>query len=279
MKPNIGPDTKLCMSLAGRPGTFGSLFHNALYETLGLDYIYKAFSTTDLEGAIRGIRALSIRGCAISMPFKEAVIPLIDGLHGSAAAIESVNTIVNNEGVLTGYNSDYSAVRALIGDMALAKDAPFLLRGSGGMAKAVGAAFRDSGFTNGKIVARNRTKGQKLAAALGYQWTDRLDEADAALLINVTPIGMEGPDVSALSFPPALVERCQWVFEVVAKPVETPLLLMAQSLGKPVTTGAQVATLQALEQFVLYTGISPAPAQVEAAEKIARQSVSKQVRR
>ncbi|RZL77094.1 MAG: shikimate 5-dehydrogenase, partial [Sphingomonas sp.] len=59
-KPLIGPTTRLCMSLAARPGTFGTRFHNRLYEVLGLDFVYKAFSTQDLEGAVRGIRALDI---------------------------------------------------------------------------------------------------------------------------------------------------------------------------------------------------------------------------
>ena len=102
MKPLIGRDTRLCMSLSARPGNFGSRFHNRLYDLAGLDFVYKSFSTTDLEAAIGGIRALDIRGCAISMPFKEAVIPMLDGLAQSASAIDSVNTIVNDDGVLTG---------------------------------------------------------------------------------------------------------------------------------------------------------------------------------
>ena len=141
MKPPIGRDTRLCMSLAARPGNFGSRFHNRLYERLGLDYVYKAFTTTDLEGAVRGIRALGIRGCAVSMPFKEAVIPLLDALAGSAAAIDSVNTIVNDDGRLTGYNTDYSAVRDLLDRAGVDPALPFALRGSGGMAKAVAAAL------------------------------------------------------------------------------------------------------------------------------------------
>jgi hypothetical protein len=114
MKPPIGRDTQLCMSLSARPGNAGSRLHNALYEEMGLDFVYKSFSTTDLPAAIGGVRALSIRGCAVSMPFKEAVIPLIDALEPSAAVIESVNTIVNDGGVLTGYNTDYVAVRDLL---------------------------------------------------------------------------------------------------------------------------------------------------------------------
>ncbi len=62
MKPPIGRDTRLCMSLSARPGNAGSMLHNRLYELLELDYVYKSFSTTDLPGAVRGIRALGIRG-------------------------------------------------------------------------------------------------------------------------------------------------------------------------------------------------------------------------
>src|SRR6185295_1689302 len=100
MKPTIGRETTLCMSLAARPGRFGSRFHNHLYEALGLDYVYKAFSTTDLPAAIGGVRALGIRGCAVSMPFKEACMAFLDALAPSARAIDSVNTIVNDAGRL-----------------------------------------------------------------------------------------------------------------------------------------------------------------------------------
>jgi shikimate dehydrogenase len=105
-KSSISRETKLCMSLAARPGNFGTRFQNHLYGELGLDYIYKAFTTNDLSAAIQGSRVLGIRGCAISMPFKEACISMLDELDSSAAAIGSVNTIVNNEGRLHGYNTD-----------------------------------------------------------------------------------------------------------------------------------------------------------------------------
>ena len=98
--PILNKDMTLCISLAGRPSNLGTRFHNSLYDELGLNFIYKAFTTDDLEGAVRGIRALGIRGCSVSMPFKEAVIPLVDELEPSAAAIESVNTIVNAGGRL-----------------------------------------------------------------------------------------------------------------------------------------------------------------------------------
>jgi shikimate dehydrogenase len=266
MKPPIGPTTRLCMSLAARPGTFGSRFHNHLYDALGLDYVYKAFTTTDLEGAVRGIRALGIRGCAISMPFKEDVIPLLDGLRDSAAAIDSVNTIVNDDGTLLGYNTDYSAVRALVETLSRA---PFLLRGSGGMAKATATALVDAGFADGVIVARNAARGDALAAALGCTWQAEGDALTAPVLVNVTPLGMTGADADALAFTPAQVEAADVVIDVVAKPVETPLLRLAHRLGKRVVSGAEIAKLQALEQFVLYTGVRPSDEQAAAAEAYA----------
>ncbi len=269
MKPPIGRDTRLCMSLAARPGNFGSRFHNRLYERLGLDYVYKAFTTTDLEGAVRGIRALGIRGCAVSMPFKEAVIPLLDALAGSAAAIDSVNTIVNDDGRLTGYNTDYSAVRDLLDRAGVDPALPFALRGSGGMAKAVAAALRDRGHRDGTIVARNEAKGRALADSYGFDWRAEVD-GGTAVLVNATPIGMTGGDEDALAFPPDAIARCAVAFEVVAIPAETPFLRAARERGKITIAGADVAVLQALEQFILYTGARPSDADVAHAAAFAR---------
>ena len=117
---DITRDTTLCISLSGRPSNLGTRFHNFLYDELGLDYIYRAFTTTDIAAAVGGIRALGIRGAGISMPFKAAVIPLIDSLDDSASVIESVNTIVNTDGHLRGYNTDYSAVATLLDERASA---------------------------------------------------------------------------------------------------------------------------------------------------------------
>jgi len=268
-KPPVGRDTRLCMSLSGRPGNAGSRLHNYLYEAMGLDYVYKSFTTSDLPAAIGGIRALGIRGCAISMPFKEAVIPLIDVLEPSAAVIESVNTILNDDGYLTGYNTDYSAVRTMLRASPADPAKPFLLRGSGGMAKAVAAALRYAGFTQGMIVARNPVSGPALAAQYGFQWLPQLPEQGAPLLVNVTPLGMEGADAKAMAYPQAMVEAADMVIDVVAQPALTPLIRAALAAGKPVITGAEVVVLQAVEQFTLYTGVEPDRALVIEAARFA----------
>lgn len=264
-------DTILCISLAGRPGTFGVRFHNHLYQQLGLDYYYKAMTTDDLPSAVAGIRALGIRGCGVSMPYKEACIALVDELDPSAAAIASVNTLVNSAGHLKAYNTDYLAVRQLIERHGLDPAQAFALRGSGGMAKAVACALRDAGFARGTIVARNELAGRRLAEQCGYVWQAQLGALRPALLVNVTPIGMAGgAEAQQLAFAPEAIAAAQTVFDVVAMPARTPLIVQAEAQGKRLISGLEVIALQALEQFVLYTGVRPTAAQVAAAVEYAR---------
>lgn len=269
--PILNKDMTLCISLSARPSENGTRFHNFLYGELGLNWIYKAFAPTDLDQAIAGVRGLGIRGCAISMPYKEDVIALVDRMDPSATAIDSVNTIVNDDGVLTAHNTDYTAIAALIARHRIDPGSTVLLRGSGGMAKATAAAFRDAGFGRVTVVARNETAGRALADLYGFAWAAEVEDRTADVLVNVTPIGMAGgPEESALSFPITAVHAAGTVFDVVALPAETPLVAAGRAAGRAVITGAEVATLQALEQFVLYTGIRPSDAQVRAAEEFMR---------
>lgn len=267
MRPPLSKDTLLCMSLAGRPGTFGTRFHNHLYDALGLDYVYKAFTTDDLPAAVGGVRALGIRGCAVSMPFKEDVVPLVDELDPSAAEIASVNTIVNTDGHLKAFNTDVIAVAALLRERDVPADRPVLLRGSGGMARAVAFALRDAGSRDVTVVARNERSGPALAEDAGVAWVAAPDpDARGVVLINATPVGMAGGTESEdLAFPGPVVDAAAAVLDVVASPPETPLIARARAAGVPVVTGAEVIALQALEQFVLYTGVRPTDAQAAAA--------------
>jgi shikimate dehydrogenase len=271
MRPPLSKDTTLCISLAARPSNIGTRFHNHLYDRLGLDFIYKAFTTTDISAAIGGVRALGIRGCSVSMPFKEAVIPLVDKVEPSAQAIRSVNTIVNDNGHLSASNTDYLAVQRLIDDHELNPDDAVLIRGSGGMASAVGAAFRDSGFHSGIVVARNPEAGRALAERLGYEYTPDVGTRTAPIIVNVTPIGMAGgPEASEKPFDDATIAEANVVFDVVALPSETPLIKAARAMSAKVITGAEVIALQAAEQFERYTGVRPTTDQVAEASAISR---------
>jgi len=274
--PILNKDMKVCISLAQRPTNIGTRFHNFLYDELKLNYIYKAFTTQDLEGAVRGIRALGIRGASISMPFKEAIIPMLDFLEPSAKAIESVNTVLNIDGKLVGSNTDFEAVLTLVNHAlengsGIDRSAQIIVRGSGGMAKAVVAAFKQADFSNLTVTARNQEAGSTLAVKYGYSFdAAALNIPGFDLLVNVTPVGMTGANESELSFSNEMIAAASTVFDVVAFPVETPLVSEASAQGKHLITGAQVIALQAAIQFEKYTGVKITPEQISRASEFSR---------
>lgn len=295
--------TRLCISLAARPSNVGTRFHNFLYAELGLNFVYKAFTTGDLAGAVTGIRALGIRGCGVSMPYKQDVIGMLDALDPSAEAIGAVNTIVNDDGRLTGYNTDVLAVQALLPDGAGGSGSgpggtgsglrgvggrSALVAGSGGMASAVVAALRRSGYARITVAARNGSTGRALAARFGAEWVPAAGEHTAHVLINATPVGMGAPGRGAttdgpgdpaaaeLPFPRHAVAAADTVMDVVAAPPRTPLIVLAEEPGtaeesaRRVITGDTVMALQAAEQFRLYTGVRPDDDQVRRAREYSR---------
>lgn len=257
MAREISKDFTLCISLAARPSNIGTRFHNFLYEALDLPFIYKAFAPIDIANAVLGVRGLGIRGAAVSMPYKAAVIPLLDEIDASAAEIGAVNTIVNTDGHLHGYNTDVIAVEQLLATNRVRPDLPVALLGSGGMASACAAALARGGFSNVTVVARNATAGCALADRHGWSWTDHAEPRYSTLL-NATPIGMAGgADSAAMPVAPEVVEHADTVFDVIAYPPDTPLMRFAADRAKHCISGADVMVLQAVEQFELYTGIRP----------------------
>lgn len=270
----VDKDTVFCMSLAARPGNHGNRFHNHLYGDLGLNWLYKSFTSSDIAATMAGVRSLGIRGVSVSMPYKESCMEFLDQLDPSARAIDSVNTIVNDDGVLTGYNTDFIAVRAMLAEHQVPSDSSFALLGSGGMAKAVLAALHDAGFDDGQVVAPfDIDRGLALADRYGVQAVTALGDRHPRFLLNATPVGMTGgPDASALAFERSAIENCESVFDVVYLPPDTPLVRLARSLGKRVLTGDEVMRRQSLEQFILYTGVTPTPEQIDAAEAYASAS-------
>lgn len=269
--PILNKDMTLCISLSGRPSNIGTRFHNFLYEELELNFIYKAFSTEDLAGAIAGVRALGIRGCSVSMPFKEDVMAMVDEIEPSAAAIESVNTIVNANGRLVASNTDFEAIATLIARHELDKNHSVLVRGSGGMAKAVVAAFRDAGFDDLTVLARNEAAGLELAQKYNYKHVVADPEPGHQIIVNVTPLGMNGAQSEIQSFSDDHIGAAEAVFDVVAFPSQTPLIIAAEKAGKKVITGAEVIALQAAAQFEKYTGHSVTDEQVARASEFSRQ--------
>jgi shikimate dehydrogenase len=266
----VDRDTVMCMSLAARPSDHGNRFHNWLYAELGLNYLYKSFTSRDIGATVAGVRSLGIRGVGVSMPYKESCMEHLDRIDPSAAAIESVNTIVNDDGVLTGYNTDYLAVRAMLERVAPQR---FLLLGAGGMGKAVLAALTDAGFSDGAVLVppgRGTARAEALAARYGVSVVDDAVAFGATMLVNASPVGMAGgPEAGTLAFGPDAVGSARTVLDVVYLPVVTPLVAAGRAAGLTVLQGDEVMMRQAAEQFVLYTGVRPSDEQLVAAEAYA----------
>jgi shikimate dehydrogenase len=255
----INKETQLCISIAEKPSNFGTTLHNMAYEALDLNFIYKAFEISNLEGAIAGVRALGIRGCSVSMPFKQAVIPLLDVLDETAERTGAVNTIVNDGTFLTGFNTDLIGARLVLTSLIPKSEERILVLGAGGVARAILVALREMGCSN--VVVANRDLGKitslkTIMNCSAIPWLAR-QERQVQLLINATSIGMT-PDVQNMPVDIEFINSTRAVMDVVTSPMETSLIACARKAGKVVVSGYQMSLEQAAAQFFLYTGM-PAP--------------------
>jgi shikimate dehydrogenase len=253
----------LCGSISLHPVSLGAAMHIAGYRALGLSFTYVPFKVTDIAGAITGMRALGIRGLGVSMPYKQSIIPLLDALDPLAARIGAVNTVVNDDGRLTGYNTDaYGAIRALEEARPIA-GARMLLLGAGGAARAIAhaAAFRGALLT---IANRDRSRAESLARDTGARASglDAVSAMDHEIIVNATSVGMSEVDPQS-PIPEEAIREGVLVMDIVYKPMETVLLQIARRRGATTIHGGRMLLYQAARQFELYTS---APAPIEAME-------------
>ncbi len=264
MSQRVTANTRLCISIAARPGRWGVTVHNAAYEALGLDFLYKACGVSDLPGAVAGIRALGIRGCGVSMPFKVAILALLDGVEPLAREVGAVNTVVNTEGKLLGYNTDVVAATAALTRVGVTSRSSVLLLGAGGAARAVRTALRALGVSAVTVACRDAGRGKEFVDGTGFEpvdWSYREDRL-CDYVVNATPVGMS-PDVEDCPLTTSYLQTVRGVIELVATPRETQLVRQALALGRAVSTGPEFSLDQAAAQFELYTGVS-APREVMA---------------
>ncbi len=232
--------------------------HEAGYRALGLAFTYVPFEVRDLAGAVTGLRALGIRGVGVSQPFKQQVIPLLDALDPVAHRIGAVNTIVNDEGRLTGHNTDWiGAVRALEEVRSLT-GARVLLLGAGGAARAIAFGLSERGART-TLANRDAAKAESLAADVGAEpapFAEVERAGDYDIVINATSVGQS--DVGPGSpIPEAALSVGQLVMDIVYKPPETRLIEAAKRRGAVAVRGVRMLLHQAAAQFELYTGRSP----------------------
>lgn len=261
-----GAGTALCGVVLHPAGhTRSPAMHNAAFRALGIDAAYLAFDVAPehLRAAVAGARSLGVRQLAVSLPHKEAVIPLLDEVDGVARRIGAVNTVTLRGDRLCGDNTDWiGAVRALERETKLSGRKAVVL-GAGGSARAVVYGLLERGA---RVTVLNRTpaRAEALAADLGAEAAGPLqDLADTPheVLVNTTTVGLRG-DTSPV--PAAALAANAVVMDAVYDPQKTRLLLDAEERGARTIPGKWMLVYQAAEQLTLWAGRA-APIDVMAA--------------
>jgi shikimate dehydrogenase len=260
----IDANTKICC-LIGDPveHSLSPSIHNAGYQALRINYAYVSFQVSDIKRAIEGIRGLGIRGASVTIPHKTTALKYLDRIDPLAEEIGAVNTIVNDDDVLTGYTTDGDGALKALEEVTTLGGKKAVLIGSGGAASAIAVGLKARGV---KLVVLNRTeeKARRLAKrvnAEGFGGLNKLSEIPSAdILINATPVGM-WPKLGQSIIPRELLHNRLTVFDVVYNPRETRLLAEARERGCAVVYGYKMLLYQAVKQFELFTGLkAPLPA-------------------
>jgi shikimate dehydrogenase len=264
----INADTRICC-LIGEPvaHSLSPLVHNAGYQALGINYAYLSFRVKDIRRAIEGIRGLGIRGASVTTPHKTKVIKYLDKLDTLAEKIGAVNTIVNDGGVLTGYNTDSVGALKALEEVTPLDGKKAVLIGAGGAALAIAFGLKTKGvrlFILNRTEARARELAEKVSAE-GYGDFKKLAEiASADILINATSVGM-WPKINQSIIPKELLHNKLTVFDIVYNPKETRLLAEARERGCNVVYGYKMFLYQAAAQFELFTGLKAPLEEMESA--------------
>ncbi len=260
-----GSGTQLCAVVLHPAGhTRSPAMHNAAFRALGLDAVYLAFDVPpeDLPDAVGGARALGLRQLAISIPHKEAVLPLVDEVDETARAIGAANTVTRVGDRLVAANTDWlGAVRALEREGPL-DGCEAVVLGAGGTARAVTFGLLRRGA---RVTVLNRTleRARELVAALGAERAGTLDELGGVahdVLVNATRVGLR-EDASPVAA--RHLREGSRVLDAVYDPAETRLLREARAAGARPIGGKWMLVEQAAEQLQLWSG-KPAPVELMA---------------
>lgn len=264
----ISAKTKV-FALIGDPveGSLSPPMHNAAFRHLGLDCLYVAFRVPSplLRQALLGVRAMGIGGLNVTFPHKTAILPLLDELDPSAGEVGAVNTVKNEGGRLVGFNTDgEGAVRFLRERLGSLRGRRTVLLGAGGAARAIAFSLLKEGAEL-TILNRTPSKARRLASELkgevSWGGLERLREVlpSADLLINATPVGMDGKGGTLVTSD--LMHPGLFVMDLVYHPPETSLMREARKAGARAENGLGMLLHQAALSFTIFTG-RRAPLQV-----------------
>jgi shikimate dehydrogenase len=232
--------------------------HNAAYARAGLPFVMAGahVRAEELADALKGARALGIRGLAVTMPHKVSIMPLLDAVDPVAHAIGAVNTVVNNNGVLTGCNTDWLGILRPLEQRISLKDRSVAILGAGGAAQAAVYACIEQGAS---VTVFNRSIEK--AAMMSEKFGCKVSPLDAIsslspfdAIINTTSVGM-APDLEDCPIPESAIEKHHIVFETIYAPRVTKLLRVSQNVGAQTITGLEMFLEQGIAQFQLHTGV------------------------
>lgn len=274
MSVNITGHTKLT-GLLGSPvaHSISPMMHNEAFHLLDLDYVYLCFDvdTTNLKTAVEGMKAMGVRGFNCTMPDKNLMCELADKLSPAAKMIGAVNTVVNDNGILTGHNTDG------IGYMQAVKDAGhdiigknMTLLGAGGAATAICVqaaldgvdsinvfSIKDEFFDRARKMVDNINANTNCKAAL-YDLEDKTMLAksinDSHILTNATSVGMAPNTDNCIITDENVFREDLIVSDVIYNPRQTKLLNMAKSHGCKTFNGLYMLLYQGAEAFKIWTG-------------------------
>ncbi len=242
------------------------VMQNCAISELGLDYVYIAMQVKcdALASAVRGLRDLNFRGFNVTIPHKTNIIPLLDEVDEDARAIGAVNTVVNSEGRLLGYNTDVCGFVGALKHHGFSIDGKHVvLMGAGGAARAVVWGLIKNHAAEITIGVRNPRKALALVEYFRkymdiqlFDWnapefSEKLLSAD--LLVNSTPLGMY-PNLAAM--PPVAWEQLNpaaFVYDIIYTPAQTRFLQQAAAGGHPTLNGEEMLVGQGAASFQLWT--------------------------
>jgi shikimate dehydrogenase len=270
----ISGKTQICALIGDPVGhTMSPAMHNAAFKKLGLDYLYIPFRVKpeQLPQAVAGLRALHVRGFNVTIPHKVSIIPLLDSLDPLAEKIGAVNTVVNDGGLLKGYNTDAEGfLRALKGRGVEPRDKNIVVLGAGGASRAISYILAGNGarltILNRKLeldwaeniarlIRKELGKDVRVGELNSRNLSSALEKAD--ILVNATSVGMS-PSSSRSPVPAKLLQRRLVVFDIVYNPMMTRLLKEAKTAGAKVISGVDMLSWQGALAFEKWTG-RPAP--------------------
>ncbi len=238
--------------------------HNPSFASAGVNAVFVTLLVKNIDEFIRRmVKAetreveLNFGGFSVTMPYKQSIITHLDAIDPTAEKIGAVNTVNVVDGKLLGYNTDahgfITPLKAMFGDL---QDARVAIFGAGGASRACVYALKDEG-ADVTVFARDISKAETLAEELGVrsaQLTTDNRQLTTDIVVDATPIGMKGPLENETLFTADELAGVKFVYDLVTKSTNTPLICEANKAGIPALGGIEMLLAQGAKQFEIWTG-------------------------